>query len=89
MFSVNPYPAGTKTDLYLPSVKSQTTVCTSMQSDQALYCWLTNIKFSPAKFLKGNHPPSIFETVLIIFRDIKMRKGSWSANSVELVRLHR
>ena len=41
---LNFLPAGTESNKSLPPVKNQA----SLQSDQAFYCWLTNIIFSPS-----------------------------------------
>ena len=48
----NPYPANTESDKPLPPVNRARPTCTSVQSDQALYCWLTNIRFSSWLSLK-------------------------------------
>ena len=42
---VNPYPAGTESDWPCYHYRARQ-ACTSMQSDQALYCWLTIFKLS-------------------------------------------
>ena len=36
-----------------------------------------------AEFLKWNNSPSVLQPSIIIFRDIKLKTWSWSANSIE------
>ena len=62
--------------------KKQITKCTSTKRS---YTLALNLLY----FLNRKNQLSLLEQSIIIFRDIKMTTWSWSAYSIELVRLHR